>query len=120
MTVANIPSGQYGLQGRSWSSGYTDQLAAIGHDSRYGVGIMANRQSVVPLDIFKWIVGGLLGVLMVLTGLIYTTLRSDLGDVQTKLDGMTREMHESRVEIVKAISTLTGKFDQFSQDMRRR
>ncbi len=78
------------------------------------------RQTTVPWDSFKWVVGSLLGVLVALVGSILVSFRSDLGDVRTKLDGVTTQMHQNHVELVKSVSAIGGKLDQMTQDMRRR
>jgi hypothetical protein len=81
---------------------------------------MAAGQTTVSWDSFKWVVGGLLSVLVLLVGGIGAMFRSDLGDVRLKLDGVTTEMHQNHVELVKTISAIGGKLDQLSQDIRRR
>jgi hypothetical protein len=58
--------------------------------------------------------------LVLLLGGIFMIFRSDLDDVRRRLDGITTELHQNHVELVKTISAIGGKLDQLSQDIRRR
>lgn len=80
---------------------------------------MAVQHATISWDSFKWVVSGLLGILVVLIGGLFAMFRSDLNDVRLKLDGLRTEMHQNHVELVKSVSAMGGKLDQLSQDMRR-
>jgi hypothetical protein len=120
MSSVSIPA-QFGFTRAPGSSAYQVQRAAsIRNNYQSGENPMATRQTTVPWDLFKWVVGGLLGVLVLLVGAILATFRSDLGDVRTKLDGVTTQIHQNHVELIKSVSAIGGKLDQMTQDMRRR
>jgi hypothetical protein len=74
----------------------------------------------VTWDSFKWVVGGLLGVVVVLLGLIFTGFKTDLSEIRTKFDGLTTEVHQNHVETAKGIAAIGGKLDQLIADGRQR
>jgi hypothetical protein len=80
---------------------------------------MAAQHATISWDSFKWVVSGLLGILVVLIGGLFAIFRSDLSDVRLKLDGIRTEMHQNHVELVKSVSAMGGKLDQLSSDLRK-
>jgi hypothetical protein len=80
---------------------------------------MAAQHATISWDSFKWVVSGLLGILVVLIGGLFAIFRSDLSDVRLKLDGIRTEMHQNHVELVKSVSAIGGKLDQLSHDVGR-
>lgn len=73
----------------------------------------------VSWDSFKWVVAGLLSVVTILVGVIFSTMRTDISEIRTKLDAVVTQMHADHVDLVKTISGIGGKLDQLSQDIRR-
>jgi hypothetical protein len=80
---------------------------------------MAAQHAAISWDSFKWVVSGLLGILVVLIGGLFAIFRSDLSDVRLRFDGIRTEMHQNHVELVKSVAAMGGKLDQLSQDVRR-
>ncbi len=74
----------------------------------------------VDWDIFKWVVSGLLSLIAALLVVMVTLFRTDLQNVENKLDAAITRQQEYHTELIRGISTLTGRVDQLSEELRRR
>jgi hypothetical protein len=117
-TLVPASPSQFGLGGMLTRSPYMGARANISPTD--GARPMARASEVVSWDLFKWVVGALLAALTGMVVTLFLTMRSDIGDIRTKLDMIVRQAHEDHVELVKTISSIGGKLDQLSQDLRRR
>jgi len=98
---------------------------------------MPKSSEVVSWDLFKWIVSGLLVVVMALVGLgfrsltnqvsdLRTDLRTNISDLRTDLRANTREVSDLKIASVTAISGVreqvavtNTKLDSLIQEIQR-
>jgi hypothetical protein len=74
----------------------------------------------IDFDLFKWVVSGLLSLIAALLVVMVTLFRTDLQNVENKLDAAITRQQDYHTELIRGIATLTGRVDQLSEELRRR
>jgi hypothetical protein len=103
---------QQGFPGGSQPPTYDGRRAVVQSDYQSGVNPVTSAAETVSWDVFKWVVTGLLGALLALLVFI-------AAGVNTRLDNLTTDMNKNNIELVKEVSSIGGKLDVLSQDVRQ-
>ncbi|WP_170303198.1 hypothetical protein [Reyranella soli] len=84
----------------------SDLLALLRQEQAAGakVGAEATSSKTVPMDTFKWVVGGLLGAIVIAVGWFLNGIQSDMRDVRKEVTGIRVEAAVTNTKLEELIA----------------